>query len=120
MGRQRTRPMIRGERVQMAGMVVVTAGLAVVGVLTLAGVITFSGWGEGTLTVRLVCGGLFTVLGLAGLAGAGARLIDGQMPVEPETTVQLSGPEAQALQQFGTGLYGCGGARGPHPGVGEF
>ncbi len=113
--------MTRGERGQMSAMVVLTAGLAVVGVLTLAGVITFGGWGEGSLASRLVCGGLFTVLGLAGLIGAAGTLIDGQRPVEPETTVRLSGPEAEAMQQFGTGLYGSGGGgRGPHPGVGEF
>ncbi|MBO4207937.1 hypothetical protein [Micromonospora echinofusca] len=113
--------MTRDECVRMSGVAVLSIGPVVVGVLTLAGVITFGGWGEGTLASRLICGGLFTVLGLIGLVGAAGTLIHGPGPVAPETTVRLSGPEAEAMDAFGTGLYGSGGGgRGQHPGVGEF
>ncbi|MFI6226961.1 hypothetical protein ACIBCR_06520 [Micromonospora echinospora] len=80
------------------------AGLTTIGVLTLAGVITVSGWGEGTLASRLVCGGLYAVIGGAALVAVVATLISGQMPASSE--IKYSGPEAEIMHLVGAETWG--------------
>ncbi|OZV77875.1 hypothetical protein CA850_20965 [Micromonospora echinospora] len=89
---------------QTAVLVVLYAGFTAIGVLTLAGVITFSGWGEGTLASRLVCGGLYMVVGLPALVAAVVTLIDGRMPVSSET--EYSGPGAENMHLVGGETWG--------------
>jgi hypothetical protein len=48
------------------------------GVLILAGVITVSGWGEGSMVTRIATGGLAAVIGLSILAGVVAGLAQGR------------------------------------------
>ncbi|WBB78611.1 hypothetical protein O7606_20685 [Micromonospora sp. WMMD882] len=116
MERKTTRPMSRGDRVQTALAALFFAGITVAGVLTLAGVITVRGWGDGTITLRLVSGGLYTALGLGALVAAGHTLVSGRMPVPPE--INYSGPEAEFMHLVGSEAYGIGSPEPPR--VSEF
>ncbi|WP_432974815.1 hypothetical protein [Dactylosporangium sp. CA-233914] len=109
MQRWTTRAMTPAERAGAVVAAVLCAGLSTVGALILLGVVPVAGWGAGTLAGKAVCGGLFTVLGLAGLAGAVSHARSGRVTVAPDA------PSPDPFPAFGLGIDGPGG-REPHSG----
>jgi len=81
----------------MFGAVVTALGAA-----TFAGIITFAGWGEGTLASRLICGGVYTVIGLGMMGGGAVGLFEKDVMVLP---VAPDDPATELANQLGLGNY---------------
>jgi hypothetical protein len=83
------------------------AGIATVGLLTLAGVVTFAGSGGDSLAARLVLGVLYGGGGLATVAAAVVGSRTGRVEVSPPPA--SGGPETDPYHSSGLGDYAPGG-----------
>jgi hypothetical protein len=104
---QRTiRPPTRSDRASAALAIVFGAVVTSLGVATLAGIITFAGWGEGTLASRLICGGVYTVIGLGIVGGGAVGLFEKDvMVLPPPKPLAPDDPAAEPANQVGLGNY---------------
>jgi hypothetical protein len=109
-----TRSATRSDRANAALVIVFGAAATTLGVATLAGIVTFAGWAEGTLASRLICGGLYTFIGL-GMMGSGVvGLFEKDVMVPPPPRpVDPYDPSTDPANQFGLGNYSPAGSRRP-------
>jgi hypothetical protein len=106
MEQRTTRPATRGDRASAALVIVFGAVATTLGVATLAGIVTFAGWGEGTLASRLICGGLYTIIGLGMMGGGAVGLFEKDvMVLPPPEPVDPADPSTDPANQFGLGNY---------------